>query len=142
MHTRLLLMLFIMLPLFADAQSGNHTDAIKKVLLAQKDAWNSGDMEGYMAGYWKNDSLTFVGKSGITRGWNETFANYKKSYPDKRKMGELQFEFKQIEILAENEAFVLGKWQLTRADGNLSGYFTLRMRKLAGEWKVVLDHSS
>jgi hypothetical protein len=35
---------------------------IRKVLDDQIKAWNRGDLEQYMSGYWKSDSLRFIGK--------------------------------------------------------------------------------
>jgi ketosteroid isomerase-like protein len=141
MYLRLLIFLLVV-PLLSSAQQKADEDAIRQLLLAQRDAWNNGDMEGYMLGYWQSDSLTFVGKLGITRGWRPTLDNYKKSYPNKDAMGQLDFHFEKIELLGEQEAFVLCKWRLERSDGQLSGYFTLRLHKFEIGWRVVLDHSS
>src|SRR5688500_3669788 len=63
-------------------RSGGDEAAILKVLDKQKAAWNRGDIDGFMKGYWENDSLMFVGKSGVTYGWTNTLNNYKKGYPD------------------------------------------------------------
>ncbi len=116
--------------------------AVVAVLENQRLAWNKGNIEEYMQGYWKSDSLVFVGKNGPQYGWNKTLQNYQKSYPNKEAMGELQFNFINIEILDNNNAFVLGQWILKRANDEPKGYFTLRLRKIHGEWKVVYDHSS
>lgn len=113
-----------------------------KVLNLQETAWNKGDLEEYMSGYWHSDSLMFVGSKGIQFGWEKTLANYKKSYPDKKAMGELSFEIISLDVLSEESAFMLGKWFLKRENGNLSGHFTLLWKKISGEWKVVIDHSS
>jgi ketosteroid isomerase-like protein len=117
---------------------------IVKVLTDQQTAWNEGNLEGYMNGYWKNDSLLFIGKKGITAGWQQTLDNYKRSYPDKDAMGLLGFEIMNVEMLSSTSAHVIGKWQLTRdaEQGNLSGYFTLVFRKIKNRWVIVSDHSS
>ena len=80
-------------------QLSNPRIEIQQVLSAQQKSWNEGKIEGYMQGYWNNDSLTFVGKKGVTRGWKNTLANYKKSYPDKTAMGKLNLELISIKIL-------------------------------------------
>lgn len=116
--------------------------AVVAVLESQRLAWNNGNIEEYMQGYWKSDSLVFVGKNGPQYGWNKTLQNYQKSYPNKEAMGELQFNFINIEIIGNDQAFVLGQWKLTRANDEPKGYFTLRLRIIHGEWKVVYDHSS
>lgn len=116
--------------------------AVLKVLTAQQVAWNKGDTEGFMQGYWQSDSLMFIGKSGITYGWQKTLENYKKSYPDTAAMGKLNFEFIEINRLSAIYYFVTGKWHLSRTVGNIGGSFTLLFRKIKGRWLIVKDHSS
>lgn len=124
------------------AQSAKDKTAILTVLENQRQAWNKADMDAYMQGYWKNDSLLFVGKSGPTYGWQKTLDNYKKGYPDKSAMGFLTFGIKKVEFLAKDVAFVLGSWNLKRDKDEPKGYFTLLLKKIDGQWKVVADHSS
>ena len=116
--------------------------AIVNVLEKQRQAWNKGDVEAFMDGYWKSDSLLFVGSSGPTHGWNATLANYKKSYPGKAGMGELTFNIMKVELLDANNAFVFGGWHLKREKDAPSGFYTLWFKKIKGEWKCVVDHSS
>lgn len=116
---------------------------ILQLLINQKNAWNDGNLEQYMMGYWKSDSLSFIGKKGITKGWQATFDNYKKSYPDKESMGQLEFDILKVEILSPTHAYVVGKWDLTRNEkGNIGGYFSLLLKKLGKRWVIVSDHSS
>ncbi|MEE1946019.1 DUF4440 domain-containing protein [Pedobacter sp. KR3-3] len=131
-----------MLAMGAFAQSKADRQAILDVLEKQRGAWNKGDVEAYMQGYWKNDSLLFVGKSGPTYGWQQTLDNYKRGYPDKSAMGFLTFGIKKVDFLAKDRAFVLGSWNLKREKDEPKGYFTLLLRKINGQWKVVVDHSS
>jgi ketosteroid isomerase-like protein len=125
----------------AKAQRGTYV-AVREVLQQQQDAWNSGNLAGFMQGYWKSDSLQFIGKSGVTYGWQNTFDNYKKSYPDTSAMGQLTFTVLQVKPLGKSEAYVTGKWQLTRTKGNIGGYFTLLFRRINGAWVIVSDHTS
>lgn len=124
------------------AAAPNPRIEIQAVLGKQQKAWNEGKLEAYMQGYWNNDSLTFVGKKGVTRGWKNTLANYKKSYPDKTTMGKLELEILSIKIFGKDLAFVVGKWDLERTIGNVGGHFTLLMRNIKGKWVIVADHSS
>ena len=126
----------------AKAQKPTEKQAILNVLEKQRADWNKGDVEAYMQGYWKNDSLLFVGKSGPTYGWKKTLENYKKGYPDKAAMGYLTFGIKKVEFLTKEKAFVLGSWNVKQEKAELKGYFTLLLRKIDGVWKVVVDHSS
>lgn len=115
---------------------------IKALMEQQTKAWNQGDLEAFMATYWKSDSLLFIGKTGVNYGWQKTLDNYKKSYPDKTAMGQLNFNLLEFRKLAPDAYFVVGKWHLTRTIGDLSGHFTLIIRMISGEWKIVADHSS
>ena len=115
---------------------------IRELLSVQTAAWNRGDIEGFMQTYWKNDSLMFIGKSGVKWGWQETLENYKKGYPDTTAMGKLAFEILQVKKLSKKYYYVVGKWMLTRTIGNLSGHYDLLLKKIKGRWVIVADHSS
>ena len=117
-------------------------DAIMKVLSTQQDAWNRADIEGFMQGYWKSDSLMFVGKTAPVYGWQTTLDHYKKGYPNRAAMGQLTFDIIQVKILDPSNAFVMGGWKLKREKDEPGGYFTLWFRKINGEWKIVCDHTS
>ena len=123
------------------AQKNNDVD-IQLVLHNQEKAWNDGDLEGFMKGYWKSDSLMFVGKSGITYGWQKTLDNYKKGYPDTAAMGKLHFDILDMKPVSEDNYFIIGKWHLIRSVGNIGGYFSLLFRKINGEWLIICDHTS
>ncbi|UOQ81933.1 MULTISPECIES: YybH family protein [Hymenobacter] len=117
--------------------------AITQVLATQTAAWNRGDVAGFMQGYWKNDSLVFIGKSGLTYGWQQTLDNYRCSYPDAAAMGQLDFSNLKIQPLSPDAAHVIGRWHLARPSaGDLQGHFLLVFRRLNGQWVVVADHSS
>ena len=116
--------------------------AIVKLMTNQQTAWSNGDLEGFMQGYWKSDSLMFIGKRGPAYGWQTTLNNYKKTYPDKAAMGKLTFRIDKVELLSKQDAFVMGAWSLAREKDSPGGYFTLWFRKINGEWKIVCDHTS
>jgi ketosteroid isomerase-like protein len=128
--------------LMAFASHAQDKQAILNVLRTQQVAWNRGDIDSFMQGYWKSDSLLFVGKSAPTHGWQATLNNYKKSYPDKAAMGTLTFDILKVELLDKTNAFVLGGWHLKREKDTPGGYFTLWFRKVNGGWKIVIDHTS
>jgi len=115
---------------------------IRAVLAVQDAAWNRGDIAGFMQTYWKSDSLMFIGKSGITYGWQKTLDNYKKRYPDTAAMGKLRFDLIEFKQLSSTVYFVVGKWFLTRSIGNVNGAFTLLLRKINNRWVIIADHSS
>lgn len=135
------LLLFLFTTVTLTAQSSDET-IIRGMLATQTQEWNKGNIESFMQGYWKSDSLLFVGKSGPNYGFRKTLENYKKGYPDTAAMGKLSFDILQVTRLSPDYFFVLGKWMLQRSIGNLSGHYTLLFRKIKGEWKIVVDHSS
>jgi ketosteroid isomerase-like protein len=125
----------------AQTKAAGEKGKIISLLFAQRDAWNKGDLEGYMNGYWKSDSLKFIGSRGITYGWKNTLENYRKGYPDKTAMGQLEFSSLQVDVNGSS-AFVIGRWKLTRTKDTPQGYFTLLCKKIKNKWCVVVDHSS
>jgi len=110
---------------------------------AQVVSWNKGDLEGFMQGYWHNDSLIFTGGKGITHGWEQALSRYRKAYAGRKAMGELSFSDVQTKLMGTQGAYTVGQWQLNRASDTLTGRFTLIWNKLKdGQWVIVADHSS
>jgi len=116
--------------------------AIRAVLDAQRDAWNRGNIEGYMDGYNRSPNTEFVGGDNISRGWQTVLDRYKKNYNSREKMGMLTFSDLEITMLSKDAALVLGRWRLKRANDEPHGIFTLLFRKTKTGWKIVHDHSS
>ncbi len=145
---RIILLAALLISIVAFSQSkpahpaGGDEIIIRKILNDQAKAWNRGDIEGFMQGYWKNDSLLFIGKSGINRGWQRTLNNYKKGYPDTTAMGKLAFDIVLVKRLSPEYYYVVGKWMLTRSIGDLNGYYNLLLKKINGQWVIIADHSS
>ncbi|MCF3111092.1 DUF4440 domain-containing protein [Niabella sp. CC-SYL272] len=123
------------------AQPGD-IQKIQAVMEQQTTAWNQGNLEAFMDTYWKSDSLLFVSKQGVTYGWQQTLDRYRRSYPSRDEMGQLKFTLLKIQSLETGFYNVVGKWQLSRKMGDLSGHFTLLLKKIAGSWKIIQDHSS
>lgn len=135
------LVLFVAMSLSAVA-GGRNERAIRGMLAAQVAEWNKGNIEGYMHGYWEHDSLLFIGSKGPSYGYSGTLARYKKSYPDADHMGTLTSTIVSCKRLSRQYYFVVGKWSLARKAGDVSGSYTLLLRKIKGEWVIVSDHSS
>jgi ketosteroid isomerase-like protein len=132
--------LFILFYSISFAQT-NDENLVRNVLETQQKAWNNGDLEAFMQGYWKNDSLKFVAKSGVTYGWEKALSHYKKSYPDTSSMGKLKFTLLHLKPLSAKYYFVIGKWNLQRTAGNVEGYFTLLFQKINKQWLIIVDHT-
>ncbi|HSI91443.1 MAG TPA: nuclear transport factor 2 family protein [Adhaeribacter sp.] len=120
----------------------NVNEVTTDILVKQANSWNRGDMAGYMAAYWKSDSLQFITPEGVTYGWDKTLQKYQTTYPDAAAMGKLGFDVISVRPIGANTAYVVGKWNLQRGIGDRSGYFTLLMRRFPEGWRIVADHSS
>jgi hypothetical protein len=112
--------LLLAITIGSSAQSPDET-AIRNVLADPVSAWNSGDIDNFMKAYWQNDSLTFIGRDGLTHGYNATLQRYKTNYNDTVKMGKLAYELLSIKKLSPEYYFVTGKWNLTRSIGDVGG---------------------
>jgi len=122
-----------------DAEEG-----IKHSLLLQIEAWNRGNLRGYMNGYWHSPDLVFFSGATVTKGWEPTLARYQQRYASAGKeMGKLEFSELHIEVLNKRAAVVTGKWQLTMSDGKQPhGLLTLVFKKMNAGWRIVHDHTS
>ncbi len=140
-----LLILLLSIPLNAQRMKPTDSTAVKEIQLVlslQAEAWNSGNIDGYMEGYWKSDGLLFTSGGNIQRGWQATLEKYKKSYGTKAQMGTLTFSQLEISLLSSESAWVFGHWELERNDDHPGGVFTLIFRKFPDGWKIVHDHTS
>lgn len=124
------------------SKSAQAIAAIKAVMDAQRDAWNRGDVEGYMDGYDRSEKTVFVSGDNVSRGWQIVLERYKKSYDTREKMGVLTFSDLEINVLSNDSAVVLGSWSLKRANDQPHGKFTLIFKRTAKGWRIVHDHTS
>jgi len=115
---------------------------IKKVLYDQQAAWNKADIDAFMQGYLKTEDLSFVGKSGITKGWQKTLENYQKGYPNADAMGQLKFDILELKALSKDHCIMHGRFTLIRKEDKPTGYFTLIWQKVDGQWLITTDHTS
>ncbi len=118
--------------------------AVRALLDAQVEAWNRGDLEGFMAGYWRSPELTFCSGGNVTKGWEATLERYRRRYQaEGREMGRLSFETVDVLGLGRDAALARGGWRLHTSDGKEPhGLFTLLLRRPDGDWRIVYDHTS
>ena len=114
---------------------------IEAVLAAQAEAWNRGDIEGFMKYYWNSDELTFSSGGETTRGWTSTRDRYRKRYPTREQMGQLRFSQLETTLLGDSAALVLGRWRLNREMSPVAGNFSLVLRRIDGQWLIIHDHT-
>jgi len=140
---KLLLLLSLLLSIYSCSISTDESDiiAITTVLRMQEEKWSNNDIEGYMEGYWKSDSLKFYGAGGLKYGWQITLDGYKKRYPTKDHTGTLNFKINDISQITSESYFVMGEYHLTRNIGDANGVFMIIFKKVNGEWKIIADTS-
>lgn len=136
------IILLVSVNVSAQTKNEKVSGEIKQVMDAQAKAWNAGDLEGFMQGYWKSEEMKFVSGDNVAQGWQAALDRYKKSYDTKAKMGTLEFSGLQINILSKDAAVVLGSWSVVNEKGNPKGKFTLIFRKFKDGWKIIHDHTS
>ena len=126
------------------AKTAADSAGVRAVLDKQVEAWNRGDLEGFMAGYWNSPDLVFQSGATVTRGWQATRERYRRRYQaEGKEMGRLRFQDLDVQLLGSDAAFIRGRWHLTMKDGSEpGGLFTLLARRIGGDWKIVHDHTS
>jgi ketosteroid isomerase-like protein len=143
----LLLALFALVPRVLELRAATEERlsdrvAITKILDAQQNNWNEGNVHAFLEGYWHSPDLTFSGTGGIARGWDGVLARYNKNYPDRAAMGRLDFYDLEFRFLGPDAALVLGHWHLARTQGDIGGVFSLVWQRFPEGWRIVHDHTS
>jgi uncharacterized protein (TIGR02246 family) len=138
------LLCLVVLASFAPARAQGLSEEILAPLLKSAEDWNRGDLDGFMQSYEQSPETTFVG-SEVARGTDAVLSRYKRSYPDAARMGKITFSELQTRPLSADLAIVTGRFHLERGQergGNMSGIFTLVMRRGANGWRIIHDHTS
>ena len=125
---------------FAQIEKGD-VKTVSNNMKAQVLTWNNADIKGFMDHYWNSDSLMFIGSKGVTYGWQKTYDNYVKNYPNKEAMGILKFTIIKTEQLSKTSIYIIGKWELEK-EKPAGGHFTLLWKKINNKWVIVSDHTS
>lgn len=139
---RRLLLVFLMAAFYSPVAFADEAEDIQAVLDAQIAAWNSGDIPGFMEGYWKSEDLRFASGGSITYGWQATLDNYLASYNGPAAMGTLSFSRLDIKVFSEDNAVIFGRWDLERDMMDIGGLFTLVFEKKPEGWRIIADHTS
>lgn len=120
-------------------------ERIRGVLTAQVEAWNRGDLDGFMAGYWESDELRFASGDSVTTGYEATRQRYFKRYKaDGKEMGKLTFSDVTVELVNSDFALVRGRWHLKfeQSAEEPHGLYTLTLKQFGGLWRITSDHTS
>jgi beta-aspartyl-peptidase (threonine type) len=141
---RTMLASLLLLGCFTYAQETPVSGDLRKMLDEQTAAWNRGDLQGFMQGYWHSPELTFFSGNTISRGWEATLERYRQKYKSGgAQMGQLKFSDEKIDMLSPDSAVVSARWHLAMPDGKkLEGLTTVICKRMKDGWKIVHDHSS
>jgi beta-aspartyl-peptidase (threonine type) len=116
---------------------------IQQLLDGQTAAWNRGDLEGFMAGYWRSPELTLSSGKECFRGWQSTLERYQGRYQGNGQlMGQLNLGELEIELLGPDSAMVRGRWHVAVGQQTMNGLFTLILRRFSEGWRIIHDHTS
>jgi len=128
----------------ATADPARDKGEILAVLTAQAEAWNRGDLDAFLTGYWRSDRTVFASGDTVHRGFEAMAARYRSAYPTREKMGRLTFSRLEFEQVEGGRAVVTGSWELALegTDKRPGGVFTLIWRRFGDGWKIVHDHTS
>jgi ketosteroid isomerase-like protein len=132
---------------FADTQKSDFKSpqAQKQILAlleAQAAAWNRGDIDSFVEGYWKSEETLFVGAGGVKKGFQSVLDRYRHDYPDRKAMGQLSFSNLEVHVMCKDSAYTIGEFMLKRDKDQPSGFFTLYLKKFADGWKIIVDHTT
>lgn len=136
-----LLLLILLSNTFFSFSQNKDEQAIRNIIAAQAQQWNQGSIDGYMSGYWQNDSLIFVGGKTCSYGYTTISNNYTKAYPDTAQMGKLALTILNIKRLSSKYYYIIGQWHLQRTIGDVGGHYTLLLQKINHKWKIIVDHT-
>jgi uncharacterized protein (TIGR02246 family) len=136
------LIVITVLTVFGHTYQSKPEAAIRAVIEAQRDAWNRGDIEGYMDGYERSPDTSFLSGDNLTKGWQTVLDRYKKNYDTREKMGVLTFSDLEIRMLNNDSALVVGRWMLKRANDEPHGRFSLIFQRTKAGWRIIHDHTS
>jgi beta-aspartyl-peptidase (threonine type) len=133
--------IIFLIPAWSPGQAGKTKTELLDILALQKAAWNERNIEGFMAYYWNSDKFTFQSGANRLHGWNALLERYKKSYSGES-WGKLDFTDLEVNVLAPDCAYVLGRWKVELKDAVREGVFTIIFRRLPEGWRIIHDHSS
>ena len=119
-------------------------DAIIKVIDMQKNAWNSGDLDTFLTGYYESPDTSYTSGGQEYWGYDALRQKYTKSYGTSRDtMGTLEFSELKVIDVGKDSAYCVGHWHLERKEKQpLEGVFTLVFKKTSAGWKIIHDHTT
>jgi hypothetical protein len=128
--------------LLVQAPSGAAGEAARGVQ-AQVAAWNRGDLEGALEAYCGEPRITWVTRSGVTRGYDEFAEGMRRDFADRTRMGRYEAELLETRALGRRSALVVLRWSITRDGRRLMGGISTQLwERCRGRLRITLEHAS
>lgn len=105
-------------------------------------AWNNGDLEGYLEGYWDSEQTRYVSNAQVVRGKAAIVAGYRSRFPRSEALGTLALQHIEVEAIGEQDALIFGVMAHTLDETTREVAFTVHVRQIDGTWRIVSDHSA
>ncbi len=116
---------------------------VTHVLAASAEGWNRGDLGTFMDAYLDSPTTTYWGSRGLLRGYAEIRRHYAPRFMPGATRDSLRFDDIEARRLGTDYALATSRWVLFRGDSvTATGPFTLVLRRVEGEWRIIHDHSS
>lgn len=117
--------------------------AVDTLLVASAEAWNAGELDGFLEWYRRSPETTYIGSSGLVRGWEAIRARYAPLFEPGAARDWLRFEGLAARPLGPNLGLATARYVLVQGDSvTATGIFTLIVRREPEGWRIVHDHSS
>ena len=132
----------------ANAKSGENSvqkKAIFQVMEMQANAWNRGDVDGFMVGYLNSPDTSYTSGGAQVWGYEAIKQRYVRTYGagDRKLMGKLEFSNLKVVEATKDSAVCVGEWHLTRAKApKAEGVFSLVFVRTPSGWKIIHDHTT
>src|SRR3990172_4828991 len=125
----------------SSVQAEDARSQITAMLKEQDEAWNRGDLKGFVKPYDDSGQLIFVGSKGIVRSPQVLKEHYEQRYKEGQgDFGRLSFSDLEVEELGRGLARAWGRWLVEQKDKKVSGWFTLILKETPTGWRIIHDH--
>ncbi len=117
--------------------------AVDSLLQTSAADWNGGDLDGFLFWYRRGEETTYIGSSGLVKGWEAIRQRYAPTFEPGAARDSLRFEGLETRLLGDALGLATARYVLFRGDSTTStGVFTLVLEETPQGWRIIHDHSS
>ncbi|MCA8980165.1 MAG: nuclear transport factor 2 family protein [Planctomycetes bacterium] len=142
-HYLALLFLLVSTSCHSTRKENPTTAEALRVFGDQQMSWNAGNLDEFVSkGYWNDAALTLFSNGEIVKGYDQVLARYRERFGESE-LGKLTFTGFETVGVTDTLIVVRGRWRIDySAQDDREGLFTLVLRKIDGEWRIIHDHNS